>query len=252
MKHKCNREYFENIDTEHKAYWLGFIAADGSVSNTQLHITLQCGDIQHLGKFQQAIIGTQKPYIYTNAKSNQSANIVISSTKMISDLNKHGVIKNKSNGFVPWDGPLHLLKHYYRGLFDGDGWICQSRRRQYWQVGFCGCESIVRNFASFVKLKSYRREKDGLWITATSGIKKAREAIATLYTNANISLDRKFVLVNKLLQAKTERDLFEKYHWISLETLNEWHTQYGSWREVEKATNVNRLALRKLKLQLSQ
>ena len=31
LKHNLNKEYFKNIDTEEKAYWLGFIAADGCV-----------------------------------------------------------------------------------------------------------------------------------------------------------------------------------------------------------------------------
>jgi len=28
---KCNRNYFETINTEDKAYWLGFLYGDGNV-----------------------------------------------------------------------------------------------------------------------------------------------------------------------------------------------------------------------------
>lgn len=40
-KYNYNDNYFENIDTEEKAYWLGFIAADGSIvnNNRALEIT---------------------------------------------------------------------------------------------------------------------------------------------------------------------------------------------------------------------
>ena len=31
MKHNLNKDYFKNIDNEEKAYWLGFIAADGCI-----------------------------------------------------------------------------------------------------------------------------------------------------------------------------------------------------------------------------
>jgi hypothetical protein len=29
IKYQCNYNFFDNIDTESKAYWLGFITADG-------------------------------------------------------------------------------------------------------------------------------------------------------------------------------------------------------------------------------
>ena len=32
---KINHDYFENIDSEHKAYWLGFIYADGSITKKE-------------------------------------------------------------------------------------------------------------------------------------------------------------------------------------------------------------------------
>ena len=31
-KYKCNDNFFKNIDTEEKAYWLGVLYADGNVS----------------------------------------------------------------------------------------------------------------------------------------------------------------------------------------------------------------------------
>lgn len=33
-KHTINSAYFNDIKTEHQAYWLGFIWADGSISKT--------------------------------------------------------------------------------------------------------------------------------------------------------------------------------------------------------------------------
>jgi hypothetical protein len=61
-KYNFNENYFEKIDTEEKAYWLGFITADGSINLGygkqkfyQLHINLKGGDYSHLEKFQKAI-----------------------------------------------------------------------------------------------------------------------------------------------------------------------------------------------------
>jgi hypothetical protein len=254
QKHTCNRNYFENIDTEEKAYWLGFIIADGCISKNQVIINLQHGDIGHLVKLQYAIAGTQEPHIYEGVsfgKKHKFAKIAVSSTKMVKDFKKHGVSHRKSKyGFQLWQGPNHLLQHYYRGLFDGDGWIFQSGKRQYWQVGFCGFEHIVKNFALFVRLKSLHKIKNSLWSVNTMGIKKAREVIFILYTGATVALDRKLVLVKNLLKAKTQRDVFEKYYWITPQHLSFWYKEYNSWKKVETAIGINRGALRKIRINL--
>lgn len=43
-------EFFQQIDNDKKAYWLGFIAADGSIRKNSLVIKLKQSDSGHLGK----------------------------------------------------------------------------------------------------------------------------------------------------------------------------------------------------------
>ena len=60
-KHFFNENYFENIDTEEKAYWLGFISADGSICKSskynsyRLVLNLNRLDEHHILKFKNAI-----------------------------------------------------------------------------------------------------------------------------------------------------------------------------------------------------
>ena len=62
-KYVLNENYFEVIDNEFKAYWLGFLTADGWVNQSQktnagvTGIELQYGDIGHLKKFNKSIQG---------------------------------------------------------------------------------------------------------------------------------------------------------------------------------------------------
>ena len=60
-KYYCNEDFFEKIDTEKKAYWLGFIMADGYVQSHNngkyLCIGLKIEDKGHLEKFKKDIFG---------------------------------------------------------------------------------------------------------------------------------------------------------------------------------------------------
>ena len=52
---KFNNKVFDSIDTEEKAYWLGFLFADGSVSarDNQVELSLSSIDRGHLQKFRR-------------------------------------------------------------------------------------------------------------------------------------------------------------------------------------------------------
>lgn len=52
-----NRYIFENIDNEEKAYWLGFLYADGSVGSTDYRVELGLAekDLEHIKKFKNFI-----------------------------------------------------------------------------------------------------------------------------------------------------------------------------------------------------
>lgn len=37
LDYSLNEHYFDNIDCDEKAYWLGFLFADGAISNNTIH-----------------------------------------------------------------------------------------------------------------------------------------------------------------------------------------------------------------------
>lgn len=71
-----NENYFEVIDNEHKAYWLGFMFADGYISNRddtygedQFGISLAKEDIQTLYQFKQDINSTNPIHEYARGNN---------------------------------------------------------------------------------------------------------------------------------------------------------------------------------------
>ena len=57
-----NNHYFDIIDNEHKAYWLGFLYADGCISSNRptINFTLNDKDINHIKAFKQDIESEHK------------------------------------------------------------------------------------------------------------------------------------------------------------------------------------------------
>ena len=138
----CNYHYFDNIDTEDKAYWLGFLTTDGWINQSKktnagvTGIELQYGDIGHLKKFNKSIDGnyqiTDRWRTCSIAKNKEKKHhmccIRIFSATMYNTLKNLGFSNDKSYDFHIPKLPEHLIRHYMRGYFDGDGCFCFTNK----------------------------------------------------------------------------------------------------------------------------
>jgi hypothetical protein len=124
-KYSFNEDYFEKIDTEDKAYFLGFIVADGSVNEFRLNISQKEPDI--LYEFEKFI--KLKDGVRKHTKRNIHF-LNLTSSKLITDLNNLGIYQNKTMIVKYPDIPKELEHHFMRGVFDGDGCISIHKRRE--------------------------------------------------------------------------------------------------------------------------
>jgi len=124
-KYSFNEDYFEKIDTEDKAYFLGFIVADGSVNEVRLNISQKEPDI--LYKFEKFI--KLKDGVRKHTKRNIHF-LNLTSSKLITDLNNLGIYQNKTMIVKYPNIPKELEHHFMRGVFDGDGCISIHKRRE--------------------------------------------------------------------------------------------------------------------------
>lgn len=117
--------YFEKINTEEKAYWLGFIVSDGCIfGGNILHFTLKSSDKSHLEKFLKEIKyeGAARDYFTTNG--HWVCKVSINSPKIYNDLLKYGITERKSLTIKPFKFKNKKLNiAYWRGIIDGDGWF---------------------------------------------------------------------------------------------------------------------------------
>jgi len=132
-KHFFDEHFFDTIDSEMKAYWLGFITADGCVyhgsdSNSyRLQINLASIDRYMLERFQQDL---HSDYKIACKKSRTDAGNIreicelkINSTALCDALMRLGVTPRKTSCCKMPPIPAELYPHYIRGYFDGDGCI---------------------------------------------------------------------------------------------------------------------------------
>lgn len=210
-KVEIDDHFFDVIDTEEKAYWLGFITADGNVSGNRIGIGLQARDKEHLLKWLKTI-GAHWGYCLVESmrgKSHQFS-VKINSPQMVSALSVLGVFENKSHNVHPATVRCDLQRHYWRGVFDGDGFIRKQLNRSGKRYSFCaglaGNAHIITAFAEFMRERTPHKmsiHKDTRSITSCTtefgGVSMMQRSMPVLYANANVFLDRKKAIYDELM-----------------------------------------------------
>jgi hypothetical protein len=123
-KYIIDESFFETINTEEKAYWLGFLYADGTihVSGGKYWVILKLAikDLEHLELFK---VSLKSDYLIRHDKKN-CVYVLITSKGITEDIIKLGCVPNKSF-IIQWPSdnivPENLKRHFMRGFFDGDG-----------------------------------------------------------------------------------------------------------------------------------
>ena len=119
------KRYFENIDSHEKAYWLGFIFADGYVTGNgkRLQICLSTKDECIIDDLIEALGGDKKDKKYYGPykTSGKQVHYSIACEEMVKDLQKLGCTtkKSKTLRFPAIDKMLY--EGFILGYYDGDG-----------------------------------------------------------------------------------------------------------------------------------
>jgi len=205
MKRQFNfdDDYFSVIDSEHKAYFLGLLFADGNIyaARNRVQITLANEDAYILEDFAKSIEYTGKIYI----DKVKYSKLILPSSKMCTDLSKLGCTPNKSLTLqFPTDKqvPSHLLHHFIRGCFDGDGHV--SKRGNSFNVNFTSSKDFMTGFINLLtqlgidttgSKKRYEDHKESahqVYIRSNS----SKTFFDYIYKDATVFLTRKKTIVD--------------------------------------------------------
>lgn len=238
-KYKVNHNYFKEIDTEYKAYILGFIYADGGIirpsENRQLYlrISIQEEDGYILNQLAKDAGGREISITHYSASRKKNwkklAQLTISSNVLCDDLINYGCNINKSKvGMLFPNLHKEMIPHFIRGFMDGDGsiiikplgykykrktnhHISNSHVQQYkLKVAFCSTDRVfLEELSRFLPIKKFYISKRKrvldvyiLWIENTEDV---QNCLVYLYNNANYFLKRKhdkFEKFNKIIKSE--------------------------------------------------
>lgn len=224
-----DEDYFKNIDIPKKAYWLGFLMADGCIREYkkecyQLCFELAIRDRNIIEKFAKDINFNGKIY-YTKSK----ARLIFANYNFCQKLMYYGIVPNKTGKESFSNIPQIYYRDFIRGYFDGDGSIMfydknnkssENRIRARFHVVCANkifLETIkniledIANIAFSSKALHKKYVNSNVFELETSSIKRIIKIYNSLYYTNCICMERKYnkfqLLVNHCLNSKRLKDI---------------------------------------------
>ena len=220
--YSVKEDIFQNIDTEEKAWMLGFIYADGYIdsSKTKLKFTLAEKDKDVLEKI-KSILRSNSPIKRKEGRQikgtdyfgSSTVTLMISNAQICQDLEKHGAFYKKS---LKLQFPLflkdELIRHFIRGYFDGDGSITFGRH-DFPKISIASNKEFLEEIHDILLKEnitsniyaSNRSKVNSLEINAKSSVEKFLNYI---YKDSNIFMERKY---QRYKYFSETGKMFEKY-----------------------------------------
>jgi DNA-binding CsgD family transcriptional regulator len=183
-----------NAWSEETAYWIGFIAADGSMRRSSKQktngIALQLAekDVEHLIRL-RSFLNAEHPVIVNNSK----AIFVFSSANIFHRLVDIGITPNKTATLTFPSTIPHTLKHHFvRGYFDGDGSVGKGVDNCPF-FNLLGTEAFLQSVSTILPVvaKVYKRADCNIYRIQLWG-EKARQTFCWMYQDATVFLPRKW------------------------------------------------------------
>lgn len=228
-KYYCDSDYFDVIDTEEKAYWLGFCYCDGYITHSSDSFTMKFGlslnnaDLEHMQKFKNAINADAPINTYTVYQGYkvgaEYCRILIHDDVFANHLITHGCVERKSNIMKPPSGvPLCIVKHFIRGVMDVNGSIVITNGESIcpsFQIVFTGTDSFLMWIQQYLldnnaisRIYPLSKRKEGQIVSSFSfgGNYQVKHFLDFIYEEATIYLDRKYERYLKLCKILSDRE----------------------------------------------
>lgn len=184
IKHKKSRlnmsklaldiNYFESINTKEKAYWLGYVCADGCIHKNSSKVSLISKDREIIEKFKMAIKSEHK-LAELNKFDKRTETYNIAYTIQITNelFQKHlidlGVTSEKTDKLEMPNIPEEYYSYFFAGLFDGDGSLSIYSKIRMSQISTLEILMFLQKYLlnnlniQSLKLQKVSKNKSNVW-----------------------------------------------------------------------------------------
>jgi len=200
-RYSFNERYFQSLSSPEVCYWLGFLFADGSMSEVSnaLRINLKASDASHLQCFLSDLEATSHHVKYKIVSGHKVAGIAVTSKYLRQDLASWGMTMPKKERQLP-QIPQRFVHHFVRGYFDGDGSISVNRteKGELWKASIVAISHIMLEqiaealSEAHIPCSIYHPTNTNLWYLAV-GRNQVKRFGQWLYADASRSMARKRV-----------------------------------------------------------
>jgi hypothetical protein len=212
QQYTYNVDYFSSINSEEKAYWLGFLYADGYVATKNnsylLELTLKSDDLEHLNKFKSALCPENKIYAKTirfKNKTYSACRISVCNKQIVADLIQLGCVNCKSSILVFPTIPTNLNRHFIRGYFDGDGNVGKYNNKLMFSISSGSFDFLVsiqsvfkQEIDNYTETKIKKDKRAEVYSLQKGGNISVGKILRYLYSDASVFLDRKYAIFGTL------------------------------------------------------
>ncbi len=194
--------YFEKIDTQNKAYFLGLIAADGSVfqcNKGKIVFSISLIDKDLLDLLSIEICGSDKLVREVKRKyrdgNSKMYEIKFSDEIFTNNLISNGILINKTFTLDFPNIDEEFISHYIRGYLDGDGTVYKFSGKLF--IAFYGNKIFIPKLRDYLYNNNILETKyaiidRGNHCSIHISSKKANLSMYNyIYNNSNIYLKRK-------------------------------------------------------------
>lgn len=206
-KYTVDEHYFEKVDTQEKAYILGFLYADGYnyEKRGRVKLTLAKKDVDILHKIKECF-KTNRPLYSIENKDGCYEELIFVNVKISDDLRKLGMVQAKTHILTfPDFLQEELIRHFIRGYFDGDGCLTGSYNKRCttyfsWNVSIIGTTTFLDTIGKILKnkidvnhnLTTRHKNSPNIKTLMFKGKNQISRFLDWIYEDSTIHLDRKY------------------------------------------------------------
>lgn len=212
-KYKCNIKYFDNIDTLDKAYLLGFICADGFITDrNEVGIGVAQKDLSVVKFFKNQLESDKKINYLEKTKA---VELRVQNVYLVNSIKKYGIVPRKSL-ILNIEQVIQKAKLsdkqisvFLLGYFDGDGCISLAHRqdtgKEYYEMNITGTLETINYFKKYFGhgtiVKRHNNDSNNYTLQMSNNFSTIYNALDMIYKYHNeltFFLQRKYILFEKL------------------------------------------------------